>query len=74
MNKYTLKTVLGDFDYEVIEKKGREYIATISKTDGNRYLKLNEVPAPVIAFLKKAGYKIELFNADLLNYALGLQK
>ena len=74
MEKYTIKTVFGSYDYEVIESNGKEYIATISETDGNRYLKVSEVPKAIVAFFKKAGYKIELFNVDLLNHVLGLRK
>lgn len=73
MDKYTIKTVLGNFDYEVITHNSKEYVATISKSNGGRYLKKSEVPSPVLAFLRKSGLKIELLNADILNECLGLK-
>ena len=73
MERYTLKSVLGSFDYEVIEKDGKEHVATISKTFGNRYLKASEVPKPVLKFLKNAGYKINLLDVDVLNECLGIR-
>ena len=72
MERYTIKTILGSYDYEVITKNGRDYIATISRTAGLRYLKLSEVPKPIVAFLKKSGYRIDLLDADMLNEHLGL--
>jgi hypothetical protein len=75
MQKYSIKTVLGNFDYEVITNPdGKEFVATISMANGKRYLKKSEVPAPVLAFLRKSGLKIELLNADILNELLGLCK
>ena len=75
MEKYTIKTTkYGNYDYEVIITKGKDYVAAISKSDGNRYLKVSEVPKPIIAYLRKANYRIELLNVDLLNEHLGLCK
>jgi hypothetical protein len=74
MERYTLKTVLGSFDYETITVKGVDYIATISHSNGNRYLKITEVPKPVTKFLKACGYKIALYDATQLNQILGLRK
>lgn len=74
MELYKLKTTIGNFDYEVIIKGNIEYVATISKSNGNRYLKPSEVPTPIMNLLKKQNYKIDLLDADELNKQLGLCK
>jgi hypothetical protein len=73
MDRYTLNTILGSYDYEVITKGNTDYVCTISRTLGNRYLTLKEVPKPIIAFLKKCKYKIALYDANQLNTVLGLK-
>jgi hypothetical protein len=69
---YTLKTVLGSFDYEVITVGNKDYVSTVSYTNGNRYLRRCEIPKPILQFLKNCGYKIALYNANQLNRQLGL--
>jgi hypothetical protein len=72
MERYYLKTILGNYDYEVIEHDGEECVATVSKHDGKRYLEYDEIPKGILWVLKKCGYKIALYDARKLNSQLGL--
>lgn len=74
MEKYTIRTILGSYDYEVITVGNQDYVATISRTNGSRYLKKSEIPKPVLQFLRNCNLKIALYNADKLNEQLGLCK
>lgn len=71
MKKLTINTSAGKFDLELMEHHGKDLVATISRTNGNKYLQLYQVPRKVRKIIKK-NYKIALLDVKLLNYMLGL--
>ena len=73
MKKVSLRTPVGIYDLELIESQEQEFVATISRREGTRYLHLSEVPKKVRKVIKSY-YKIDLLDVNLLNYMLGLCK
>lgn len=67
MIKRTIKTTCGNYDLEFID----HCVATISKSDGNCYLHLRQLPKKVRKYIK-ANYMIKLLDVDTLNRVLGL--
>lgn len=71
MQKRTLKSILGNYDIELIESQGKKYVATISKTKGKRYLELNQVPKAIRKYIE-THYEVALYDVKKLNRMLGL--